>query len=256
MRLDEFLYINNYFDSRTKASQAIKRGEVYVNGKLMDKPSFLICDNSAKIEIKSEIEFVSLGGYKLQKAISDFNINVNNLVCVDVGASTGGFTDCLLQNGAKKVFSVDLNDDLLHAKLKINPKVIPIIKNAKFLTKSDFNMHIDLLTADLSFISETIVLPVFYALLDYGSRAIILIKPQFEQDRKIKTKNGVLKDKKHLIDACKKVYEYSISCGFCVVDLTLAPLVKNKNVEFLVLLEKSDNQSLSFEYLLNKCNKF
>lgn len=256
MRLDEFLYTNNYFDSRTKANQAIKRGEVFVNGKVANKPSFLIPENDVHIQIKSESAFVSLGGYKMQKALVDFDFSVKNLICLDVGASTGGFTDCLLQNGANRVYTVDLNDDLLHDKLKNNKKVISIVKNAKFLTKNDFNDTIDLLTADLSFISETSVLPVFYNLLDFKKTAIILIKPQFEQDKKIKTKNGVLRERSHLINACKKVYDFSINCGFSVKGLTVAPIVKNKNVEFLILLKKSNEDSLSFDCLLNKCDKF
>lgn len=256
MRLDEFLYTNNYFDSRTKANQAIKRGEVYVNGKLTDKPSFLILDNQNNIEIKREVSFVSLGGYKMHKALSDFSVNVHDLICLDVGASTGGFTDCLLQNGASKVYTVDLNNDLLHSKLKLDTKVVSIVKNAKFLTQNDFIDTLDLLTADLSFISETVVLPIFYNLLEVGKKAIILIKPQFEQDKKIKAKNGILKEMSHLINACRKVYDYSIDCGFCVKGLTVAPLVKKKNVEFLILLEKSDENSMPFDYLLNKCDKF
>ena len=128
MRLDEFLFKYKYYDSRTKAKQAIERKEVYVNGKLIDKSSFFLDENTLiAIEKKSKVEFVSLGGYKLDKAIDDFSLEVEGLICADVGASTGGFTDCLLKRGAKKVFSIDLNDSLLHYSLKENKKVVSVI---------------------------------------------------------------------------------------------------------------------------------
>ena len=120
MRLDEYLFKNQYFDSRTKAVQSIKRGEIYLNGVKVCKPSFFVDelkDNLIKKEIQNEFEFVSLGGYKLSKALVDFKFDVNGLVCVDVGASTGGFTDCLIKKGADKVFAIDLNDTLLHSSL-------------------------------------------------------------------------------------------------------------------------------------------
>ena len=132
MRLDIFLYTNGYFQSRNKAAEAILRGEVYLNGVKILKPSFLVNgESNCDIEIVSENNFVSVGGYKLYKALKDFDFSVKGLVCADVGASTGGFTDCLLQNGAEKVYSVDLNDELLSEKLKCNPKVVELTKNAK-----------------------------------------------------------------------------------------------------------------------------
>ena len=146
MRLDEYLFKNHYYDSRTKAKQAIERKEVYVNGKLIDKSSFFVDENLALIIEKKAIkQFVSLGGYKLDKAIDDFSFSVSNLICADVGSSTGGFTDCLLKRGAKKIYAIDLNDDLLHISLKNDDKVVSIIKNAKDLTRSDFLEEIDFL---------------------------------------------------------------------------------------------------------------
>ena len=139
MRFDDFLFKNCFFDSRTKAQQAIKRGEVYLNNIQIVKPSFNIDENSKEnVEIRASCNFVSLGGYKLDKALKDFNFDPSELICADIGASTGGFTDCLLQNDADMIYSVDLNDSLLHNSLKANPKVVPIIKNARNLSKNDF----------------------------------------------------------------------------------------------------------------------
>lgn len=259
MRLDEYLFKNKYFDSRTKAVQSIKRGEIYVNGVLISKPSFFIDeskDNEIKKETLSEFEFVSLGGYKLSKAIDNFNLSVKGLVCLDVGASTGGFTDCLIKNGAEKVFAVDINDTLLHQSLKNNSKVISIIKNAKELTSQDFDCSIDFLCVDLSFISVTAVLEVFYNVLSTGKQAVLLIKPQFENDKRIKFKNGIVKDDKKRKDVCRKIYDYAIVSGFSVKNLTVAPIQKDKNVEYLILLEKNDKKSVDFEILFNKTHNF
>ncbi len=179
MRLDEFLVKNKYYNSRTKAKESICRGEIFVNGVCIEKPAYDVCDVDGIKIIDKVSHFVSNGGFKLEKALIDFNYSVKNVVAADIGASTGGFTDCLLKYGAKKVFSVDLNDDLLDISLKNNEKVERIIKNARYLTKEDFSCDINLLVADLSFISATLVLPVFYGLLADNGNAIVLIKPQF-----------------------------------------------------------------------------
>ena len=259
MRLDEYLFKNQYFDSRTKAVQSIKRGEIYLNGVKVCKPSFFVDElkeNLIKKEIQNEFEFVSLGGYKLFKALIDFKFDVNGLVCVDVGASTGGFTDCLIKKGADKVFAVDLNDTLLHSSLVNNAKVVPVIKNAKDLALNDFNTNIDFLCADLSFISATQVIKGFYNILPSNKSAILLIKPQFENDKRIKVKNGIIRQENVRKDACQKIYDYAITCGFSVQGLTVAPINKDKNLEYLILLEKSDKKSIDFELLFNNCYNF
>ena len=159
MRLDNYLTEKGYFDSRTKAKQSIERGEIFINSKLINKASYEINEDlEYKIERICEDSFVSLGGFKLKKAITDFNFDCNNLIVADIGASTGGFTDCLLKNGAKKVYAIDLNDELLHKSLKEDNRVVSIIKNAKDLTLKDFDDKIDLIVADLSFISLTMVI--------------------------------------------------------------------------------------------------
>lgn len=253
MRLDNYLVKFNFFDSRTKANQAIKRGEVFINNYKQDKPSFEIDEKAiVDIQIKSLNTFVSLGGFKLFKGLNDFNIDVNNLICCDVGASTGGFTDCLLQNGAKKVFAVDLNDQLLHYSLKNDDRVVAVIKNAKNLLTADFDDQIDFLCADLSFISATQVMQVFYSILKDNGDCVVLIKPQFETGGKKKFKNGIIKDEDIRLNACKEIYDFSISCGFVPKTITTAPIVKGKNVEYLIYLKKDNSQIVPFDKIFIK----
>ncbi len=248
IRLDEYLFVKGYFDSRTKSKQAVKRKEIYINGKLIDKPSALIADNDCNVEVRALKSFVSLGGYKLDKALNDFDYSVFGLICADIGASTGGFTDCLLQNGASKVYSVDLNDQLLHTTLKENPRVFEVVANAKDLHVNSFDSKIDLLTCDLSFISAKSVMGVFSNLLDYGKHLILLVKPQFENDTKIKLKNGIVRDGKIREQACRKVIDCAIENNFNPLNITTAPLYKDKNAEYLVLFEK-DSEKISSEIL-------
>ncbi len=240
MRLDNFLVENKIFDSRTKAKQAIERGEIFVKDKQITKSS-LVCDNLliSDIEYRYQNKFVSLGGYKLEKALCDFDFSVQDLTVADIGASTGGFTDCLLQHGAKKVFAVDLNESLLHPKIIDDDRVVSIIKNARDLKTTDFSQPLDLVVADLSFISVTYVLETFSELLDSNKHLIILVKPQFETFKKSRFKNGIVRDKKLQETICKNVIDYSISCGFSLLSHTTAPIVKDKNVEFLILLRKN-----------------
>ncbi len=237
MRLDEFLVYKEYFESRNKAKNSIIKGEVFVDGKAILKPAFDVSDIN-EIKIIKEKFFVSEGGYKLDKALNDFKFSVENLTCADIGASTGGFTDCLLYHGAKKVYSVDLNDGLLHESLKNNQKVIPIIKNARELCSDNFPEKIDLIVADLSFISVSYVMPVFSNLLDNGDYAIILIKPQFEAEMRIRRKNGIVKNESERIAACVKAYNLAVEFGFGPISITTAPIKKDKNVEYLLLLKK------------------
>ncbi len=250
MRLDSYLVLKDFFDSRTKSSQAIERGEVLVNGGCVNKPSYSINENQPQlIEITTTQAYVSLGGYKLEKALYDFKLNVANLVAIDVGSSTGGFTDCLLKHGAKKVYAVDLNDDLLHKTLKNDDRVVSVIKNAKNLSPNDFNQPIDFLCADLSFISAKQVIPVFYHILPKNKYAVLLIKPQFETGEKRKFKNGIIKDEKIRLQACKNIYDCCIENGFNPLKITTAPIREKKNVEYLILLQKSEVTPNTFEQI-------
>lgn len=237
MRLDFYLTEKGYFDSRTKAKQAIERGEIFVNGVKIIKPAFDVVD-APEIKHVYVNKYVSLGGFKMEKALTDFKFCVSNLVVADVGASTGGFTDCLIQNGAKKVYAVDLNDELLHNNLKNNKKVCLLVKNAKGLTKDDFNEPLDLLVADLSFISLTQVIPTFSNLLVSGKKLLLLIKPQFEIGEYKKFKNGIVRDVKIHNFVCQNVIQTAKEFGFKKLKYTTAPISKDKNIEFLLLFEK------------------
>lgn len=239
MRLDNYLVEREVFCSRTKAKQAIERGEIYVDGKQIFKVSYELSENfSGNVEYRYLEKYVSLGGYKLKKALVDFDFSVENFIVADIGASTGGFTDCLLNCGAKQVFAVDLNDGLLHESLKNDDRVISIIKNAKDLVLSDFSSRPDLFVADLSFISITQIFPVFSRLVEKGKNLIVLVKPQFETGEKRKFKNGIIKDKNVHKVVCDSVLSCAIENGFLHMKTTTAPIVANKNLEFLMLFEK------------------
>lgn len=248
MRIDDFLVKKGFFESRTKSKRAVLCGTVYVDGKAITKPSFDLEGENHEITVTAEEKFVSLGGFKLEKALADFKFDVKGMIVADLGASTGGFTDCLIKNGAKSVYAVDLNPDLLHEKLKNDERVVSVIKNVKDVVPSDFN-ELDLITADLSFISVKSLLGIIYGLLSPDKHAIILIKPQFEVGEKRRFKNGIIKDEALRKNVCKNVYEQALSVGFSVIDFTVAPIVKGKNVEYLMLLEKSGGKSSEFDKL-------
>ena len=240
MRIDSYLHLKNYFNSRTKAVQSINRGEVYLNGSKITKSSFEVDVNlEYDIQIIRENNFVSIGGYKLFKALKYFEFSVENFIAFDIGSSTGGFTNCLLQNGAKKVYAVDLNDEQLHISLKNDSRVIQIIKNAKNLTLNDFGDSPDLITADLSFISATQVIPVISNLLEKDKHLILLVKPQFESDGKIKFKNGIIHDKKIQKLALDKVVKCAENNNFTLKNVVETDILGNKNLEFLILLQKN-----------------
>lgn len=250
MRLDSYLVQEGYFSTRTKAKQAVERGEIYIDSKQVLKSSFDV-SLGARIERICEREYVSLGGFKLEKALKDFNFCVKDMVVADVGASTGGFTDCLLKNGAKHVFSIDLRDDLLHDKLKTDKRVTLIVKNAKDLVQSDFSLPLDLIVADLSFISLSSVISTFADLIGDGKKLLLLIKPQFETGQKIKFKNGIIKDKKIHRQVCMNVYNCAINYNLAPIDITTAPIVDGKNTEFLILLEKGGKVALPNDFAKN-----
>ncbi len=240
MRIDNYLVKNNIFDSRTKAKQAIDRNEIFVNGKLISKSSFDIDENfPPKIDRIYNDDFVSVGGFKLNKALNDFEFLVNGMIVADIGASTGGFTDCLLKRGAKKVYAIDLNEDLLHNKLKNDNRVVSIIKNARELKITDFNERLDLIVADLSFISATYVLEVFSSIINMGKNIILLIKPQFETGEKKKFKNGIIRDQATRQKACDNVIDFASSVGLKLLKITTAPISNEKNIEYLALFEKN-----------------
>ena len=184
MRLDVYLVAIGKFKSRNKAAEAIKKGVVSVDGKVADKPSLGVDENSA-VTVNEYDAFVSNGGYKLEKALNDFNLSVENTVCADVGASTGGFTERLLCGGAKKVYAIDVGESQLDESLSKDERVKVIDNfNARELSAQVLGEQVDVVTADVSFISLTLVLKPISDVLKVGGIALVLVKPQFECGKK------------------------------------------------------------------------
>ena len=255
-RLDSILVTKGYFKSRAKAKYAIDSGNIYVNNIQITKSSKLISEED-NIEVRGEtLKYVSRGGLKLEKAINVFEINLNNKICMDIGASTGGFTDVMLQNGAKKVYSVDVGHDQLDEKLINNEKVINLEgTNIKDIDVKDFNA-IDFISTDVSFISILQVIPKIYELLKIKGNAVILIKPQFEVGKQNLNKNGVVKDIKIHKKILESIIEQINKIGFEILNLNYSPIKGPAgNIEYLLYIEKNENNLLDSFELKNKINK-
>ncbi len=242
MRIDLFLYKNGLFPSRNKAVEAINDGRVLVGGKKI-KPSTEVEDLSSVEILSDDSVFVSNGGAKLKKAIDDFRFDVKDMVFADIGASNGGFTDCLLKNGAKKVYAVDVGECQLDKSLLSCEKVV--VKdnvNARYLTEDVLGERVDGVTADVSFISLTYILDGVKKVLKEGGYALLLIKPQFECGREFLNKNGIVKDVKARNNAIKKVYNACFERGLFAINITTAPIKAGKNVEYVILLKNEQVQ--------------
>ncbi len=193
VRIDKLLVEGGYFPSRERAQRAVLEGKVRVDGNLVDKPSFRVSED-AHVIVKADMPYVSRGGIKLEHAVDVFGVDVKGKVALDVGASTGGFTDCMLQKGAAKVYAVDVGYGQIAWKLRTDPRVVVIErKNARYLSKEDIKEAVDVVTMDLSFISVKKVLPVISSLVSIDFKIIVLIKPQFEVGREY-VGRGVVRD--------------------------------------------------------------
>ncbi len=238
VRLDKF-FLDTGFAATIESSRAfIMAGKVLVNGQKIDKAGALI-DADADIRIVGEeIKYVSRGGIKLEKAILEFKVDVKDKVCIDIGASTGGFTDCLLQSGAKKVYAFDVGYGILAWKLRNDLRVINIEKtNIRYLDKSIIKDKIDLITIDVSFISLTKVIPVIIDLLMPQGVIIALIKPQFELGKENIEKGGVVRDEKKHEEAIEKIKNLSINLGLEIKGVIESPILGQKgNREFFICL--------------------
>ncbi len=234
MRADK--YFAERFGSRTKAAEALERGLVLVDGKVLRAKDDV--KDGARIEIREVDDlFVSNGGYKIDRAIKTFALDCQNKIFVDIGASTGGFTDCLLQNKAKKIYAVDVGESQLHEKLQRDPRVIRMDNtNARYLVKSDFLDVIDGVVTDVSFISLRLIFPVIKDVLSQDGFAVVLIKPQFECENKNIGKSGIVHTSAHG-DIVKKVFSYATENGLYPHALTNAPVRKGKNLEYVLLVK-------------------
>ncbi|HHW21939.1 MAG TPA: TlyA family RNA methyltransferase [Clostridiaceae bacterium] len=237
-RLDVILYNRGFFESREKAKAAVMAGMVYVNGERCDKPG-LSFDPGCEIEIKGNpIPYVSRGGLKLDKAIKEFGITLEGLTCVDVGASTGGFTDVMLKNGAAKVYAVDVGYGQLAWELRNDSRVVCMERtNFRYVTSEQIKEPIDFGSADVSFISLKLILPPLKALLKPEGRVVCLIKPQFEAGREKVGKKGVVRDPKVHEEVINDVIRSATEMGFSVMGLTWSPITGPEgNIEYLLYL--------------------
>lgn len=244
-RIDNLLVKKNIFPSRQKAQLAIKEKNVYVNGVLIDKPSKLV-EEEDEISIQGEtLRYVSRGGLKLEKALKVFSIPLEGRKCMDIGASTGGFTDCMLQNGAEKVYAIDVGHEQLDISLISNPKVVNKEgTNIKELNKEDVE-EVDFIATDVSFISVTQIFSKIYEFLKIKGKAVILIKPQFEAGKVNLNKNGVVKDKKVHRKVIENVSLIANKLGFAILGLSYSPIKGPAgNIEYLLYLEKNENNFL------------
>ncbi len=238
MRLDIYISTTQNI-TRTKAKNMIESGFVRVDSKEITKAGFELKDNS-HVEIVKAFRFSTLGGDKLQKAFDDFKYDVKDKICVDIGASNGGFTDCMLQNGAKKVYAVDVGECAFDEDLKSNPRVVVKDRiNARYITPDDLGELCDFASIDVSFISLKYILPAVYALLKVGGEVIALIKPQFEAGSKELSKKGIVLSERMHIKVCEDIKTFALELGFDVKGLTAAPIKSDKNKEFLIYLCKS-----------------
>lgn len=250
MRLDSFLFENNVYSSRTKAMDAIKEGLVLYKGK--PAKCSLEVNSFENLEILSRnTDFVSNGGYKLEKALNDFNFNPYDMVCADIGASNGGFTDCLLKRGAEKVFAIDVNSSQLDPSLLCDKVVVVDNCNARYLTDETLGEKVDLVVCDVSFISLKLILPAVEKVLKDNGKALMLIKPQFECGKEYLGNSGIVKSKQARINACLDIYNFSLNIGLIPKNITNAPIKEKKNIEYVIMLEKGNSEPFSVNQIYN-----
>ena len=246
-RLDILLVKKGLAPSREKAKTMIMEGNVFVDNNREDKAGSSF-DENAKIEIKGNtLKYVSRGGLKLEKAMTHFGITLDGKVCMDIGASTGGFTDCMLQNGASKVYAVDVGYGQFAWKLRQDERVVCMEKtNIRYVTPEDIADRLDFASVDVSFISLTKVLGPARALLQDDGEIVCLIKPQFEAGREKVGKKGVVRDKAVHEEVIHKVIDFALETGFSILNLEYSPIKGPEgNIEYLVYIRKTEEGSMA-----------
>lgn len=248
-RLDVLMFEKGLVSSREKAKALIMAGSVFVNNEKAYKPGETVNEDAA-IRIKEELPFVSRGGLKLDKGIKVFNINLKDKICIDVGASTGGFTDCMLINGAKKVYSVDVGYGQLDWKLRQNEKVVVLERtNARYLSEKEIPEPVDFISADVAFISLNTALSTAFSFLKDDGEAMVLIKPQFEAGREFVGKKGVVRDEKVHRDVIVKVCTQMKEKGMKILGIDFSPIKGPEgNIEYLLYMKKQ-GESLDYKTL-------
>ncbi len=249
MRADKFFA--KKYGSRTKAAEAIEKGLVLVNGKRIRTKDEVNGQEEITF-IQAEKSFVSNGGYKLDRAIKKFAFDCKDKIFVDIGASTGGFTDCLLQNGAAKIYAVDVGESLLHESLFGEPKIVRMENtNARYLQADDFSEHIHAVVTDVSFISLRLIFPTIKRILgDFGD-AFVLVKPQFECENKNISKNGIVNPSAHA-KIVEKVLMYAEENRLYPFGIVNAPIRKGKNIEYVLHVKPDERGKKSNVQILNE----
>lgn len=247
-RIDLLLVEKGYFDSRERARKSIMAGVVFIDNQRCDKPGTNV-DEDSKIEVKGDvIPYVSRGGLKLEKSINKFNIKLEDKVCLDIGSSTGGFTDCMLQNKAKKVYSIDVGYGQLAWKLRQDERVVCMERtNIRHVKPEDLGEYADFASIDVSFISLKLVLPKAKELLKDNGEIVALIKPQFEAGREKVGKKGVVREKETHIEVIENIIDFSIESEFEILNIDYSPIKGPEgNREYLMYIKKGSTE---------KCNK-
>lgn len=254
-RLDQYLVENGMVQSRSMAQSVIMAGEVYINQQKATKAGELV-NGDEQIEVRGKtLQYVSRGGLKLDKAMKVFPINLNDKICMDIGASTGGFTDCMLQNGASKVYAVDVGYGQLAWKLRQDERVINLERtNIRYVTEEQVPEKIDFFSVDVSFISLKLVLPVAFELLKDDGFGVCLIKPQFEAGKDKVGKKGVVRDPNIHIEVIENVLEFTKEIGFTTLGLDFSPVKGPEgNIEYLMYIgKKGANEEFDVKELVEK----
>ncbi len=253
IRLDQLLIEKGIFTSRERAKAAIMSGKVFVDGNRVDKAGEKVSEESS-IEYKGEkMPYVSRGGYKLAKAINEFSIDLRDKKCMDIGASTGGFTDCMLQNGAVKVYSIDVGYGQLAWKLRTDSRVVCMERtNFRYVTKAEIPEEIDFASIDVSFISLKKIIPTALDLMEPTGKIVALIKPQFEAGREKVGKKGVVRDKGTHSEVIKSIVDFLCDKNLSILGLSYSPIKGPEgNIEYLVYFSKehTETKPVSVEYI-------
>jgi 23S rRNA (cytidine1920-2'-O)/16S rRNA (cytidine1409-2'-O)-methyltransferase len=251
MRLDQLLVERRLVESREKAARLILAGEVMVDGQRVDKASALV-GTEAELDVKGRAPYVSRGGEKLAHALDYFKVQVRDKICADIGASTGGFTDCLLQRGAAKVFAIDVGTGQLDAKLRRDPRVVVMEQlNARLLDPRLFHEAPEVATVDVSFISLEKILPAVFGLLGSSGALVALVKPQFEVGKRAVGKGGVVRDPAQHQAVMARLARFSVLRGWHVLGVTASPLRGPKgNREFFLHLSLHGRTASNLEGLI------
>lgn len=252
-RLDVLLVERGLAPSRERAKAYIMEGKVFVANQREDKPGSTF-DEKSQIELHGKkLAYVSRGGLKLEKALKTFPIDLNSAVCMDIGASTGGFTDCMLQNGASKVYSVDVGYGQFDYTLRQDPRVVLMERcNVRYIRPTDIDDILDFASCDVSFISLSKVLPAIFPIMKDGASMVCLIKPQFEAGRENVGKRGVVRDPKVHKLVISEVFGFTEDIGFKIQGLTFSPIKgPNGNIEYLMYMKKEEPSHDDFTQLID-----